>query len=94
MSASYIGQKSRCKLAQSAKLSWSLQEKTRFIGRSWKDCKRWKSISDYVENLRLGDYGITGGHGRDWIWHMTLLEQFFCMKEEVFRTNVTCLLST
>jgi hypothetical protein len=58
----------------------------------WGDCKLWKRIPDYVENLRLGDYGVTGGHGRDSIWHMTLLEQIFYMKQQVFRTDVTCLL--
>jgi hypothetical protein len=36
-----------------------------FVGRSWGNCKRWKRIPDYVENLRLGDYGVTGGHGRN-----------------------------
>jgi hypothetical protein len=74
MRASEIEQKSRCKRAQSAKLSWSPPGKTGFIGRSWKDCKSWKSILDYVENLRLGDYGVTGGHGATGQWHMTLLE--------------------
>ena len=37
-----------------------------FVKRSWEDCNTLEGILDYVESLRLGDYGVTGGHGRNW----------------------------
>jgi hypothetical protein len=34
-------------------------------------CNTQRKILDYVESLRLGDYGVTGGHGRIGEWPTT-----------------------
>jgi hypothetical protein len=43
----------------------------RFCVKRWGHCNPWRAILDYVESLRLGDYGVTGGHGAMSERHMT-----------------------